>query len=255
MELSGNAIIAIFLGYTIGVGTWVFFTQTFPVLWTERSELRFARPKVELVWGVLALFAVLGLNVVYTGGGLLPLPSGGLRRDLIFLLNVVLIWSPMLLVLLLRQQGLDTCLFSLRGLGKKILWGLAGAGLAVLTYLLSYGDADALPRAIAGLASWHPLILFQGLVQYLGLGFLLVRVIGVAGRLQGSLVCGLIYGLVKYPYYMNQLGMDWQQATSAIAVSCFVAVAAIYLVYRQQDMIAPAIIHTFMDLIQTSTTI
>ena len=72
----------------------------------------------------------------------------------------------------------------------------------------------------------------------------------MAGRATGIGVCAVLYGLVKYPYYMGSYGMSFMEATGIIAFSILVAFAAVSIIHDRRDILVMAIVHVFMDLIQ-----
>ncbi len=250
MEFSLGYFLAVFVGYAASIGVWFGVTKGFPRLWAPKEKILFARPKAELGWALLAAVLVALINVVYNLGWLFPLPEDTWLADLVFLVILAIIWSPVFITLAVRRQGLETCLFSLRGLFKKLIWGIAGSVVGMATYLLIRGRSGDLELVATALWSWDAVPAIQSVVQFFGVGFLLTRTVGATGRLYGILICGVLYGVVKYPLYLTHYGMSFGEATGMIAFSACVACAVIYMTLDRRDLLVPAIIHVFMDDIQ-----
>lgn len=140
----------------------------------------------------------------------------------------------------------------MRGLGRKLAWGIAGSVLGMAAFLLAEGRPGDLGLSVTLLGQLNPVRAIQSLLQFVGIGFLLVRIGALAGRTTAVLICGALYGLVKYPYYMSAYGMSFAEASGVIAFSIVVAFAVIATVFDREDVLVIAILHIFLDLVQKS---
>jgi hypothetical protein len=250
MEFTADYFVGIALAYIGAVGVWFVVTRARPSLWAPIQQIHFARPKIELGWALLAIAFVLVLTVLDNMRLLLPRQKG-LVGHLVFLGVLFIVWLPVILVLLFRQQGLHTCLLSTRGVGKKILWGVGVGILGMALYLVARGKFHAflqLPSAF--LSTRHLVVLIQSIMLMAGVGFLLVRIIAVAGKWVGIIIVGALYGLAKYPLYMMQYRMGFLQATVMIVFSALIAMIIAYIIYDRQDVIVISIFHFFLDEVQ-----
>ena len=241
---------AVVAGYGASLGGWYVVTRARPAWWAAEAPARFERPRRELLWAFVAALGVIALNVAYHRHALAWLQPR-LGRSLAFAASLVIVWSPVLAALVLRRQGPETCLVSPRGLWKKVAWGVVASAAGVAAFLL-VRQGDTTTRLWQALTAPRPLPLFQSLLQFFGFGFLLVRLGAVMGRGRASILCGLLYGLVKFPLYLGPYGLGWGPATALVAFSAAVAVAVVYLVYDRQDLVVPAIVHVLMDAVQRS---
>jgi hypothetical protein len=241
---------AVLAGYAASLGGWYVVTRARPALWATQEPARFERPGRELLWAFLAALSVIALNIVYHRHALAWLQPL-LGKSVAFAASLVLIWSPVLAALALRRQGPETCLVSPRALWKKVAWGIVASAAGVGAFLL-VRQGDTMARLWQALSAPRPLPLFQSLLQFFGFGFLLVRLGAVMGRGRASLLCGVLYGVVKYPLYLGPYAMDFASATALVAFSAAVAAAVVYLVYDRQDLVVPAIVHVLMDAVQRS---
>jgi hypothetical protein len=243
--------LAIFLGYFVPIVLWWVLSRRFPALWPQSPPVEPKRPKLDLVLAFAAVAAIILLNLAYNFDRLLPAGRAGWPSHLVFLANLAIIWSPIVVVLVWRRQGTETCLLSMRGLLYKVGWGLAGSLLGTAVYLLVEGRFGDLGLAVTMFAKFDPVQLLQSVIQFFGVGFLLQRIVAVWGRAVGIGICAALYGLVKYPYYLTTMGLGVLQATGIIAFSCAVAVFVVYIILDRRDVLVMAIVHVFLDLAQS----
>jgi len=252
MQIDLLHFVAIYVAYAVPICLLLWVTRRAPATWPAPPRIVLDRPWLDFSAAIGAAVLILLLNTAYNTDRLLPLPKNPLLNHLVFLADLAIIWSPLALVLLVRRQGLETCLLSPRGLLRKLAWGVALSilGMAVfLVVLRRFGDLG-LPLTL--LWKFDPIQAVQSVIQFLGMGFLLVRLVGIAGRMTAVLVCGALYGLVKYPYYMGFYGMSFLTATGPIAFGVLVAFAVVYIILDRGDVLVMAILHLFVDLIQKS---
>lgn len=250
MELTTRYFFAIALAYIGGIGLWFFVTRARPSLWPPTKDIYFQKPKTELAWALLAIVFVLLLTVLDNMRLLLPRQKGWVGQ-LLFLGVLIIVWLPVIVVLLIRRQGLRTCLFSLEGLGKKTLWGVGAALLGMSIFLIVQGKFYAFPHLASGLWERSKLVvLVQSIMMMAGVGFLLTRIIAAAGKWVGIIIVGALYGLAKYPLYLMQYRMGFLHATVMIVFSSIIAMIIAYLVYDRQDVLVISIVHFFIDEVQ-----
>ena len=250
MRLDFRSGAAVALGYGAAMAIWMAASRIFPSLWPESPWIRFARPKLELLLALVAAAVVFGFNILYHRGLRLPRSRREGLRPAVFIANVMIIWSPVALVLLARRQGPATCLFASAGLPYKLAWGLLAAIAATTLYsLVRHG------RIEPGIFAWTFLRrrvwdLFQGAIQYFGFGFFVVRLDQVFGTLPTAVLCGALYGAVKYPMLLRHYKLKTPQATGLVVFSAALAAAGFLSVLFQRDLIVPSLVHSFMDRAQ-----
>lgn len=251
MNFDSGRFIAIYLGYAVPILLLYWVSRKMPRTWPAPPRIELARPWLDLLTAIGVVILIILLNVAYhknlllSGRGLLPGQAA-------FLVDLAIIWSPLALALLWRRQGLETCLVSFTGFPLKIAWavGLSVVGLAV--FLCTEGRFTDLDLAVTSLWRFDPIQMIQSILQFLGIGYLLVRIVGVTGSKVAISACALLYGLVKYPYYMGTYGMSFPEASGIIFASILVAFVVVYIILDREDILVVAIIHVFLDLIQNS---
>lgn len=250
MEFVTSYFLAIALAYIGAIGVWFFVTRARPSLWPPIRSIHFAKPKTELLWAVVAIVFVLVLTVLDNMRLLLPRQRGWVG-SLMFLAVLIIVWLPVILVLLIRRQGLHTCLLSIEGLGMKILWGIGVSLLGMIIYLAVRGRFDAFPHLHWTVRPSRFVAFIQSVMLMAGVGFLLVRLVAATGKWMGIVIVGALYGLAKYPLYIMQYRMGFLQATMMIAFSAIIAMIITYIIYDRQDVLVISIFHYFLDEVQT----
>lgn len=251
MKFELGWFIAIYLAYTVPILLWYWGSRRLPATWPPPPRIEFPRPWLELLVALGAVVLIILLNIAYNAGLLLS-GRGLLGGKAAFLVDLAVIWSPLAAALVWRRQGLETCLLSLAGLPKKLAWAIVLSVLGMAVFLCLEGHFAKLGLAVTSLWKLDPVQMLQSLLQFVGVGFLLMRIIGVTGRKPAIFACGCLYGLVKYPYYMGALGMGFLQATGVIAASILVAFVVVSVILDRGDILVMAIVHIFLDLIQKS---
>jgi hypothetical protein len=101
-------------------------------LWRPLPDPVFVSPWREVAWALLAVAAVIGIGILYSHGWLLPATSR--RRPALDAVNQLLIYCPVLLLLVLRRQGLDTAWMRTQRVPARVGVGVGLAPLGLLLY-------------------------------------------------------------------------------------------------------------------------
>jgi hypothetical protein len=246
MQIDLLHFVAIYVAYAVPICLLLWVSRRVPATWPAPPRIVLDRPWLDFSAAIGAAVLILLLNTAYNTDRLLPLPKNLLLNHLVFLADLAIIWSPLALVLILRRQGLETCLLSLRGLPRKLVWAVGMSILGMAVFLVVERRFSALGLAVTLLWRFDPIQAIQSILQFLGMGFLLVRLAGVAGRTTAALLCGALYGLVKYPYLRGAYGMSLFSTAGIIAFSIVVALALVYVVFDRGDVLVLAILHLYL---------
>lgn len=115
-------------------------------IWPATDQVLFARPWLELGLLLAAIIGIILVGQLYQAGYLLP--NRAPFSPIAEMANQVLIFSPLLLLLLLRRQSLHTALLPSRRLGPRALSSLTLAALAAFAYSLAVRDFGRIPDAM-----------------------------------------------------------------------------------------------------------
>lgn len=133
-----------------GLG-WLVIQSRAPGLWPGDAERRrlFKRPWIELVYALAAAIGIVLVGQLYQAG--IRLPTTGPLGMLAECVNQALIFSPMILLLVLRRQRLATAWLPRKGVPQRLLVGVCLSLVALLVFLLAHGKAAAFLPAVQGI--------------------------------------------------------------------------------------------------------
>jgi hypothetical protein len=132
---------ALLAGYTVAIAGWFAAARLCPALWPRREPVTFPAPWREVAWAALGVLGVLAIGQLYVRDWLLP--ADGRLEPLIEAANQLLIFSPILVVPILRRHGPHTAWLPLDHVWARLLVGLALAALAILAFTLVREGSDS----------------------------------------------------------------------------------------------------------------
>lgn len=144
-----------------------------------KVERRFERPGVELCWALLGGVGVIVMGQLWTRDLLLPHRPGAVG-PLLELLNQVFIFFPILVVPIIRRQGLATMLLPQGAWASRLGLGLLCGGAALSAFWLVRRDVPG--GAWPGIAGFGRRDLaVQVFFEDLAIGIVLYRLVQLAG--------------------------------------------------------------------------
>jgi hypothetical protein len=151
-------------------------------LWPAGAAVAIARPWFELLLAVLAVLAILAIGQLYIRGIKLPVAQGGASAVLAESCNQLLIFSPVLLLVLLRRQSRATLLVPDNRLPLRIAFGFGLGAAAVVVYALVRKNAPAPLDALAAVYDpVHVTKLVEVTMEDLAIALLAVRATAALG--------------------------------------------------------------------------
>lgn len=150
-------------------------------VWPARGVEEFARPWLEFAAAVVAAIAILGLGQLYLRGWLLP--AEGPFRVVLDAANQVLLFSPMILLLVLRRQPLSTAWVPTRRIPVRLAVGMALAMAALASFALVRVSLARWPDLVASVyRPSHATFAVQIFLEDLTLAILFVRLAAALRR-------------------------------------------------------------------------
>lgn len=134
--------IGLYAAYGTGALVWLIALRTMPSLWPAgaSSGITFAKPWREVLWALLACLGVVAVGQAYQHG--LRLPVHGSWGTLAESINQVMIFSPVILLLVLRRQGLSTAWLPTKRVPQRLVVGVAVSLAALAAYGLARHELD-----------------------------------------------------------------------------------------------------------------
>lgn len=216
-------------------------------LWPPQPEPRFTVPWHEAAWALAAGAAVLGIGVLYANGWLLPATSH--QRPALDAVNQLLIYSPMLLLLVLRRQPLETAWVPTQRILVRVGIGLVLALFALLLYAACRTGVQAWPELVA--QSYRPRnisYLVQVLLEDVGIAVLFVRFRAAFGLRTTLVVVATLFAAAHIPGLLARGATPSELA--ALSGDVGLGVLALAVLQRARDIWWFWMVHFALDMTQ-----
>ena len=240
---------ALVLAYLVGLGGWLLAVRLLPEVWPRRPAVRFERPWRELGLALLAVGGVVGLGQLWLRG--VRLPEEGVLAPVMGALNQALVFSPVLLVPVLRRQSWETAWLPRGQVGTRLLVGAALATLAVGAYALVRQGADAPWLVVARIPRYEHLDeAVQVLGEDLSIAILFVRFAAAVGPRQAVVLVALLFAAGHVPAMLST-GASVGDLL-ALLRDVGLGVVALLVLMRSRDVLWFWCLHLALDLTQFS---
>ena len=132
--------IGLYISYGIvAVIVLLLYAYTSGKIWGEELEFEFERPWREFTYAILACFGVIAIGQIYVAGIRFPV-----AYPILDVINQILIFSPVILLVMLRDKSSKTVLITPKNVPYKLLSGLVLALLAIVVYTSISGSNSLL---------------------------------------------------------------------------------------------------------------
>lgn len=232
--------------YAAACGGWIVITRGMPGLWPTDKVVPSRRPNLDMILALLTAVLVLGIGQVYRAGWLLPEPDGSWRW-IVYNLNMIIIYSPVFVLLVVRKQSAASIYLSPRGMGVKLLIGVVLGIFSVTVYLLMRGEMSRfngiLSEAVRPQALTHFLAVF---LEGAGLAFLFERIRWAFGLKVALLVPAALFAAAHVPRQLDSDDTIGEMAAYFV-LNTSVAAGVLLILYRSKDVCWIGVVHYLMD--------
>jgi len=210
----------------------------------DRTRIdRPAKPWHELLWALMAVIGVLVIGRIYTAGYLIS----ARYNPLAWILNNLIIYSPIFVIVLLRGQSTATLWLSHKHLLQKIGIGIATGLFAVLSFLLLRGEGDRIQPVLFKAISSSGLINFVAVfLEGVALAFLFIRIRWVSNLAIALAIPSVLFALSHLPGMLADGDPWWHMVLMSLATGG-IAVLVLFTCHRTRDVIWIGLVHYFMD--------
>jgi hypothetical protein len=233
--------------YLAACGGWLLYNRRSREIVIEPPLPASDRPVLDFLLALAAAAGILLLGSVYRHGWLLP-TAPTLAGRIGWLVDNLIIFSPLAALLWIRGQSIDTIFLSPRRWFEKILLGLALGIVSVSIYLGLRGEFSDLPRVLAASVAPDKLVDFLPVfLEGVAVAFGFVRFRWLVGLVPALLVPAAVFAAAHIP------GQLADERTLATIVAFFLfnttlAAAILWVVQRSRDVIWLGLVHYLMDI-------
>ncbi|MEQ9303440.1 MAG: hypothetical protein RJQ14_05945 [Marinoscillum sp.] len=208
-----------------------------------------SRPWLDFGIGLIACIGVVGVGQLFSAGYLIPrTESTFINQAFIWPLNNVIIFSPIILVLIIRRQSLKTIFISSNGILQKFAFGIVTSVVGILIFTGIKGEWARIPEIFISSVQLKtlsnlPAIFFENVA----LAFLFVRLKWAAG-IKGAIgIPAVLFALAHIPGSIAE-GDPVGHIVTFFFLTGSLTTFILYTAYRSRDIIWLGVVHYLMDV-------
>lgn len=248
METSFTFFLAIIAAYASACIVWLGMYKLSPTWWPVAVIEKPVTKYKDLLIAFGACVGIILMGQLYSLGLLLPGSSNGYVDALLWMLNNLIIFSPIFITLYLRRQSINTIFISPRKLGLKLIFGLLASLLGILVFYLVASGENQFGRVFSEAFLLENIRNFPAVfLEGVAIAFLFVRLNWSIGKKWAILIPSILFALAHLPRSIgNGTAVPEILAYSAVtfAVTCLI----LYTSHKSRDVIWLGVIHYLMDI-------
>jgi hypothetical protein len=254
VETSLSFEAAVYAAWTTGIGGLLLFVYWLPGAWQAIRAVQVREPRYEAFLALGAALLLLGISVatdqlLYDWKHRLPF------RDWIYLGQLIIVYSPILLVMLWRKQGPATCFLRLEKLPSKMLLGFGLSMFASFVFLAVRGEAGEFGPFLSTLARGRPVAMLQTFLEGFAIGFLLYRFGAWLGIRWSAVIVAALFMAGHLPNYMaGSFHLSVGEALVMAIAHAGIGVLVLASMWKSQDIIVIGFLHWFINAASSFTT-
>lgn len=237
---------AVYFAWFAGMGLVYLWVNFFPQLWTSFNRPTYKKPVRELVCAILVCAVLIGLSVLsYQKNNFYN--SITTNKNLIYLLKIIVIYSPVFIYLLLTKQELCTCFLNVSKVGYKVFIGVFAALVAGYIFISINGNSNysSYLRYIADNAFSVGRI--QTFMEGMAVGFLAYRLFALLSKHTAAIIIAIVFMLSHIQSYSQSMGFGITETFILITAHTGITYIILLFVYKTQDMFSIFFLHWFIN--------
>lgn len=247
MQSNTYFIVPLTLAYGSICGLW-FLLNSSGNAWEITLINTPAKPGKEFILALLAAIGILLIGQVYSAGYLIPRTGSIYLNYLIWPLNNILIFSPIILFLIMRKQGLNTIFISGTDFWKKIGFGIVTSLAGILLFLALRGEIGRLQEIATNAIRFKTLSNFPAIFfENIALAFLFVRLKWVTNIRWAIAIPSILFAFAHIPGSIAE-GDPWSHIVIFFFLTGSLTTFILYTAFRSRDIIWLGVVHYMMDV-------
>lgn len=192
--------ISLIAAYAIGTLLWFLVNHYFKSIWTNEKEIKFEKPGLEFAFALIAVIFILAIGQLYVRDFLIP-HDGNRVVDAI---NQLLIFSPVLILIMIRKQSLETIWLPTSNILLRLAIGLVIAIFSLLVYWLVRNNASAYGAMLVNI--YHPQNishLVQVFMEDITIALIFVRLAAWIGSKRAIIIVAILFAAGHIPSLLS----------------------------------------------------
>jgi hypothetical protein len=247
LETSLSFEVAVYAAWTTGISGLLLFIYWRPGMWQSVRPVTVREPRTEALLALGAALLLLGISVT-TDHVLSDWKRRLPFRDGVYLGQLLIVYSPILLVMLWRKQGPATCFLRLEKLPSKVLLGVGLSLLAAFVFLAVRGEVGEFGPFLSTLARGRPVAMLQTFLEGFAVGFLLYRFGAWLGIRSSAVIVAVLFMAGHLPNYMaGTFHLSVGEALAMAIAHAGIGVLVLLGLWKSQDVIVIGFLHWFIN--------
>lgn len=237
--------IALIPAYGTAAVLWFLISLIFKTLWNDEVITEFKKPWLEFVFAIIAVLMILGIGQLYMRAMLIP--NNG--NNYIDALNQFLIFSPTILLILIRNQSTETIWLPQSKILLRIAIGLFIALISLFIYWLIRKNAAGYVSIISN--TYNPKNishLVQVFMEDITIALVFVRLSAWIGRKWAIGIVALLFAAGHIPSLLSSGASTID--ISSLFIDIFIAVVILSAVSKSKDIWWFFMVHFALDMSQ-----
>ncbi len=247
LEVSFSFETAVYSAWLLSLALLLLAIRLKPAWWPPLELVAFTSNRKEALLALAAVPLVVGISVA-TDQLLRPWKRQPVWGDVVYLLQILLVYTPLFALLLWRKQGLRTCFLSVEKLASKVALGVILSLAASALFLLVRGQISEFGLFLSTLGRGGPVAMFQTFMEGFGVGFLLYRLGAWIGIRWAALIAAILFMAAHIPNYTSgTYHLPLPTAVLMAAAHAGVAAFILFGVWKSQDIVVLGFLHWFIN--------
>jgi len=238
---------ALFIAYGVAMIGWLLINHFLPGIWPQRPPSSFQKSWKEVLWVLLATVGIIGIGQLYQQG--IRLPGTGSFGPLLDGINQLIIFSPILLLIIIRKQSFTTVWLSKENLFARLGLGILLALCAIAIFTVVKSDSDSWLQVVPRVYAYKNLsFATQVFLEDIVIAALFVRISAAIGLKYACIFVASLFAIGHIPAMITN-GATFAELGSLIG-DALLGVGIIYVVQKSRDIIWFWCVHFAMDMMQ-----
>ncbi len=237
--------ISLMAAYGTGVLLWFLSYYIFKSIWKDHKTITFQKPWLEFIFSILVVVAIIGIGQLYLRD--LLIPNDG--NKIIDALNQFLIFSPTLLLVVIRKQPIVTIWLPNSKVLFRLIIGLVIAVCSLIVYWLIRKNSLSFESLITN--TFHPKNishLVQVFMEDITIALIFVRLSALIGNQRTIAVVAILFAAGHIPSLLSS-GFAVSELGS-LFLDAFIGVLVLSAVSKSRDVWWFFILHFALDMTQ-----